>query len=103
MVSTIFGGLVFLNKIIMSSGRTEVFTRMSKSGTSFRNNKTTQCQLAEGGLLASTEHPLAFNAHGCVESCLGLVDDSTIVILALPLSFLLQIADVNDPTRDKSG
>jgi hypothetical protein len=48
----------------------------------------------------STNYPLAlFNAHGCVESGLGLVDDTAIVILALPLSFLLQIVDVNnEPT-----
>jgi hypothetical protein len=52
----------------------------------------------------STKYPLAlFNAHGCAKSGLGLVDYTAIVILALPFSFLLQIVDVNEPTRDKSG
>jgi hypothetical protein len=73
----------------MISGRTEVFTRMSKSRTTLQqNNKTAWCGLAGGGLLASTKYPLAFNAHGCVESGLGLLDDTAIIILALPLSFL---------------
>jgi hypothetical protein len=47
-------------------------------------------------------YPLAFNAHGFVESGLGLVNDTAILILASPLSFLLRIFDVNEPTRDKS-
>jgi hypothetical protein len=95
MVLTIIFGLVFLDEIIMPLGWTDVFTRMSKSGTSSCNNKTAQCRLAGGGLLASTKYPLAFNAHGCVESGLGLVDDTAIIIIALPLSFLLLIVDVN--------
>jgi hypothetical protein len=103
MVSSIMVGLVFLDETIMSSGQTEVFTRMSKSRTSSRNNKTARCRLAGGGLLVSTKYPLAFNAHGFVESGLGLLDDTAIVILALPLSFLFQIVHVNEPTRDKSG
>jgi hypothetical protein len=53
--------------------------------------------------LANIKYTLAFNAHGCVQSGLGLVDDTAIIILALPLSFLLQIVHVNEPTRDKSG
>jgi hypothetical protein len=64
----------------------EAFTGMPKSGTSLHKNKTARYQLAGGALLASTKYPLAFNnAHGCVESSLGLVNDTATTILALPL------------------
>jgi hypothetical protein len=81
MVSTIIVGLVFLDEKIMSSGLTELFTRMSKRGTSLRNNKTARCRLhTGGGLLATTDPPMAFDAPACVRSDLGLFGVTAIAI-----------------------
>jgi hypothetical protein len=73
---------------------------MSKRGTSLHINKTAWCQLAGCGLLVSTYPLLASNdAHGCVQSGQGLADDTAIIIIVQPLSFLLLIIDVNELSR----
>jgi hypothetical protein len=43
-----------------------------------QQQNSSECQLAEGGLLVKTDPPLAFNEHGCVESGLGLVNHTAI-------------------------
>jgi hypothetical protein len=59
---------------------------MSKRGTSLRNNKTTRCQLAGGGLLATTNPPIASDARACVGSDLGLFGVTAITLV-------IQVAD----------
>jgi hypothetical protein len=70
-----------LDEKIMSRALTDELTHTSKRGTSLRNNKTAQCRLAGGGLLATTDPPMAFDPRACVGSNLGLFGVTAIAIL----------------------
>jgi hypothetical protein len=65
----------------MSWALTDELTRMSKRGTSLPNKKTAWCRLAGGGLLATTDLPMAFNPRACVGSNLGLFGVTAIAIV----------------------
>jgi hypothetical protein len=67
----------------MSQALTDELTRMSKRGTSLRNNKTAWCRLAGGGLLATTDPPMAFNPRVFVGSNLGRFGVTGIAIVIL--------------------
>jgi hypothetical protein len=72
MISTIIIGLEFLEKTIMSRALADELSHISKRGTSLRNNKPALCRLAGGGLLATTNPPMAFDVRACVGSNLIL-------------------------------
>jgi hypothetical protein len=72
VVTTLFPliiiGFELFEETIMSRALADELSCISKRGTSLRNNKTALCQLAGGGLLATTNPPMAFDVRACVGS-----------------------------------
>jgi hypothetical protein len=96
IVSTIIIGLALLDETLMSEALTDELTRMSKRGTSLRNNKTARCRLAGGGLLATTDPPMAFDPLACVGSNLGF--GGTAIAIVIPAADIVDI-DVGEKSR----
>jgi hypothetical protein len=81
MVSTIIIGLELLEETIMSWALADELSRISKRGTSVRNNKTALCRLGGGGLLATTNPLMVSDVRACVGSDLILFVVTAVAIV----------------------